>query len=272
MSGKKYAAIVLSAGRGSRMDSKIAKQYMKLGGKPLIYYSLRAFQQSKVQEIILVSGREDVEYCKREIVEKYGFTKVAAVIPGGAERYHSVYCGLVKLKQFRECPDYVMIHDGARPFVEQAVIERCARAVEQDMACVAGMPVKDTIKIADENQFAADTPKRSLVWQVQTPQAFQFPLIWRAYCNLMNREESGTSIPVTDDAMVVETMLNKKVHLVEGSYRNIKVTTPEDLEIARAFLKDLKAQGGYITDVPMYFKLTANLRNWLSHMVNLSRL
>ena len=238
MEKKRYAAIVLSAGRGSRMKSEIPKQYLTLDGRPVIYYALSAFEQSCVQDIILVSGEEDGQFCQNEIVKKYGFDKVKAVIAGGKERYHSVFCGLKELEQRKKQPDYVMIHDGARPFVNQEIIMRCAEMAEQYQACVAGMPVKDTIKIADLNQFAAKTPERELVWQVQTPQVFSFPLIFQAYRRLMEMEEEGGNISVTDDAMVLETILGKEVRLVEGSYKNIKITTPEDFQMAEIFLKD----------------------------------
>ncbi len=236
--GKKYAAVVLSAGKGTRMNAEVSKQYLLLEEQPILCYSLQAFQQSMIEEIILVCGEEDIAYCHSEIVEKYGFSKVKAVIPGGKERYHSVCYGLQELAQQPRQPDYVMIHDGARPFVDQGIIARCAKMVEQGHPCVAGMPVKDTIKIADEHQFAVDTPKRSLVWQVQTPQAFAFPLILQAYQELLKSEKNGKPVSVTDDAMVLETVMNKQVRLVEGSYRNIKITTPEDLEIARVFLRE----------------------------------
>lgn len=236
---KKYAAVVLSAGKGTRMNSDVPKQYLILEDRPVLYYSLQAFQQSRIEEIILVCSREDIEYCQREIVQRYNFTKVKAVVPGGAERYHSVYCGLRMLEEQAEAPDYVMIHDGARPFISEEIIERCAKEVEQSLACVAGMPVKDTIKIADECQFAVETPRRSHVWQVQTPQVFAFPLITQAYRELLRQEENGAVVSVTDDAMVLESVLGKKVRLVQGSYKNIKITTPEDLEIARMFLREV---------------------------------
>lgn len=238
MGKKKFAAIVLSAGRGKRMQANVPKQYLMLAGKPVLYYSLDAFEKSRAEDIILVSGKEEVDYCQNEIVNKYGFTKVRAVVPGGKERYHSVFCGLLELEKMGQQPDYVMIHDGARPFVDQATIERCAKASEQDQACVAGMPVKDTIKIVDREQFTIETPLRSYVWQVQTPQVFAFPLIQKAYRELLQREEEGHIISVTDDAMVVEQILKTKVRLVEGSYKNIKITTPEDLEMAQIFLKN----------------------------------
>ena len=135
--------------------------------------------------------------------------------------------------------DYVLIHDGARPFVSGEIIERCIQGAKERKACVAGMPVKDTIKLADNERNIAGTPERSKVWMIQTPQAFEYPLIKEAYTILIEQERQGrqTSIPVTDDAMVVETLLGEKVKLVEGSYRNIKITTPEDIGVAESFLK-----------------------------------
>lgn len=225
---KKYTAIVLAAGQGKRMKSKVQKQYLLIKGKPVLYYTLRAFEQSPlVSEIVLVTGKEEIEYCRKEIVENYGFKKVSKITEGGKERYHSVYEGL----KAAVGTDYVLIHDGARPFVDEELLERVCTAVEEYGACVAGMPVKDTIKIADEAGFAAQTPDRRKVWQVQTPQAFEYPLIRSAYDRLLEEEPEG----ITDDAMVLETMTEHRVKLVEGSYRNLKITTPEDLEIAAVF-------------------------------------
>lgn len=237
MAEGKYAAIVLAAGRGKRMNSTVPKQYLLLEGKPVLYYSLLAFENSMVDEIILVTGKEDVSYCRKEIAEKYNFQKIKAIIAGGKERYHSVFCGLQELEKQKSAAEYVMIHDGARPFINDAIIERCAESVEKYKACVAGMPVKDTIKIADSSLFAAQTPNRSDVWMVQTPQVFERSLIHEAYKKIIDREEAGEEISVTDDAMVVETVTDCKVKMVPGSYENIKITTPEDLQIAKVFCK-----------------------------------
>ncbi|MCI9532939.1 MAG: 2-C-methyl-D-erythritol 4-phosphate cytidylyltransferase [Lachnospiraceae bacterium] len=234
MEHKKYAAIVLSAGKGSRMHSTVPKQYLMLEGKPVLYYSLMAFQQSMVEDIVLVTQREDIHFCQSEIVGKYGITKVSAVIEGGQERYHSVFLGLRELGRQEPPPDYVLIHDGARPFVDGEVITRCAEGAKGYQACVAAMPAKDTVKIADEQFFAKETPERKNVWQVQTPQAFSFPLIYQAYGELLNRMAQGEPLAVTDDAMVLEVVRSQKVKLVEGSYRNIKITTQEDFLIAKA--------------------------------------
>ena len=168
---KRNVAIVLAAGQGKRMNSKVQKQYLLIKEKPVLYYTLRAFENSfLISEIILVTGKDEISYCQQEIVEKYGFSKVRKIVPGGKERYHSVYEGIKAIDQ----ADYVLIHDGARPFVDEEIIERVCASVEEHKACVVGMPVKDTIKISDQEGFAAQTPDRRLVWQVQTPQTFEY--------------------------------------------------------------------------------------------------
>lgn len=227
-------AIVLSAGVGSRMKSDIPKQYMDLNGKPVIFYSLKAFEEAEVSSIILVCGKNDVEYCKKEIVEAYGFTKVKAVVPGGANRYDSVYEGLKAI----ESADYVLVHDGARPMVDLDLISRVIDSSIKDKACVAAVPVKDTIKIADEEGFAKETPDRSQLWSVQTPQGFSFPLLKSAYEKLYLDLEAKKEVPtITDDAMVIEYATSQKVRFVEGSYLNIKITTPEDIKFLQIFQK-----------------------------------
>ena len=118
-------AIILAAGKGSRMHSNIEKQFMELGGYPVIYYALKVFEKSPVDAIILVTGKKSVEYCRHEIVEKYHFTKVVSVVEGGENRYDSVYNGLCACRE----TDYVMIHDGARPFVTQDMIVRSIRTL-----------------------------------------------------------------------------------------------------------------------------------------------
>lgn len=226
----RIVAIVLAAGHGRRMNSDIHKQYMLLCGRPVLYYSLHALEESAVDEVVLVAGAGEVSYCREMIVEKYGFQKIVSVIEGGRERYHSVYKGL---RALTEDTEYVLIHDGARPFLTEKIIEDTIEAVKEYKACVVGMPVKDTIKQADSRQFAEQTLDRSSLWAVQTPQAFSRDIVWKAYSMLMEHE-----IPVTDDAMVVETFLHCPVKLIEGSYRNIKITTPEDLLTAEAFCRE----------------------------------
>ena len=225
----KYTAIVLSAGKGSRMGSSVHKQYLLLCGRPVIYYTLKAFEESLVDEIVLVTGEGEEEYCRKEIVEKYKLHKVTKIVKGGKERYHSVFQGLSAC----EHTDYVLIHDGARPFIGQEVIRHIMDEVQKNHACIAAVPVKDTIKKVDENGKVEDTPPRKSLYTVQTPQAFSYSLIYDSYQKMIadGRED------VTDDAMVVEQETGTKILLVEGSYQNIKITTPEDLAIAEAFLR-----------------------------------
>lgn len=156
---RKVTAIVLAAGSGSRMKSSTKKQFMELKGKPILWYSLFAFEEYGVDQIILVTGKEDIEYCKKEIVERYGFEKVTDIVAGGKERYESVYNGLGKVTG-----DIVLIHDGARPLISQDIIERCIEGAIKDGACVAGMPVKDTIKIINDNKIVIDTLNRNCLW------------------------------------------------------------------------------------------------------------
>ena len=228
-------AVVLAAGQGKRMNSAVQKQYLLINDKPVLYYALKAFEDSIIDDIVLVTGNAEIDFCQKEIIKKYEIKKVRAITAGGKERYHSVACGLSKITW--EC-DYVFIHDGARPFVDQAMIGRALASVQETTACVVGMPVKDTIKLADENKFVKSTPARSLVWQIQTPQVFEKELITAAYEKLLLNEETlkKGNVPITDDAMVVEYFMNVRVKLVEGSYRNIKITTPEDLRIAEALV------------------------------------
>ena len=235
---KKYAAIVLSAGSGSRMKSDIPKQYLPLIEKPVIYYSLMAFQNSPVDEIILVSGANDIEYCRKEIVERYGLSKVTRIVAGGKERYDSVYEGLCATDA-----EYVLIHDGARPVLTSHLIDRMIQGVENTGACIAAMPVKDTIKLSDEHKQVASTPDRKHLWMVQTPQCFARTLLEESYEILKCKQKAGENVPdITDDAMIVEYATGKKITLVEGAYTNLKITTPEDLAVAEIFLKSLQLE------------------------------
>ncbi|MCD8083107.1 MAG: 2-C-methyl-D-erythritol 4-phosphate cytidylyltransferase [Clostridiales bacterium] len=232
----RVGAVVLAAGHGRRMHSDVQKQYMSLAGRPLILYALDAFEHSPVDEIVLVVGAGEEAYVREEILARSDISKVSAVVLGGQERYHSVYEGLKALKR---C-DYVLIHDGARPLVTEAIIRRAIRGAMEDQACVIGMPVKDTIKIADERGYSSATPDRSHLWQIQTPQAFSYPLVREAYDWLM--EDPARQVGITDDAMVVEAFSDVSVRLIEGSYENMKVTTPEDLILAEALLRAGRGQ------------------------------
>ncbi len=230
MECKKCTAIVLAAGQGKRMGTEIQKQYLEILGYPVLYYSLKAFQESDIiDEIILVTGSEELEICKMDFVEKYSFTKVVHVIEGGKERYDSVYNGLQRVSNDSE---YVFIHDGARPMLTDKIIaDGYANAVHYK-AAVAGVPSKDTVKVVDQDTFAIDTPNRSTIWNIQTPQIFEVALAKQAYETMMHEPHSH----VTDDAMVVEAFAGYHVKVYEASYENIKITTPEDLKIAELFL------------------------------------
>ncbi|MCD7884041.1 MAG: 2-C-methyl-D-erythritol 4-phosphate cytidylyltransferase [Lachnospiraceae bacterium] len=246
----KNVAIVLAGGSGSRMKSKVKKQYMMLGNRPVLWYSLRVFQENpNIDEIVLVCGTGEEEQCRREFVETYGFSKIQKITAGGKERYNSVYEGL---KEVGAC-DYVLIHDGARPFINHKMLERIFACLADCPACVVGMPVKETIKIRNADCFVEQTLPRDRLWTVQTPQSFSCSLIRQAYDKLMSfyqfdaelrQERRKQSIetektrtqPITDDAMVVETIMNIPVKLIEGSYDNIKITTPEDLAVAEMLL------------------------------------
>ncbi len=225
----KCTAIVLAAGQGKRMKSDVPKQFLKIQGYPVVYYSLQCFQNcSWMDEIILVTGEEEIAYCREHIVDAYGFTKVSRIVSGGRERYHSVYQGLLACRN----TDYVFIHDGARPFITEELLERGLKCVREKGACVAGMPSKDTVKIVDASGQVIDTPDRKDVWNVQTPQIFSYGLIYAAYTKMMHNDGSG----ITDDAMVLERYGDHPVYMYEGSYQNIKITTPEDLAVAEDFL------------------------------------
>lgn len=231
----KTVAIVLAAGQGKRMNSKVHKQYLLLRDRPVLYYSLKAFDESFIDEIVLVVGKDEITYCQNEIVDAYGIQKVTHIVEGGKERYHSVFEGIKCIKD----AEFIFIHDGARPFIDQEILKRAYDNVMQHNACVVGMPVKDTIKIADEEGFVKDTPNRKSVWMIQTPQVFSYPLIKKAYTKLIEQEADllAKGINITDDAMVVEYFEQIPVKLVEGSYQNIKITTPEDLFIADSFMQ-----------------------------------
>ena len=217
------SAIILAAGKGQRMGTELPKQFLSMGDDMLLTKTIRVFEESSViQDIVLVTSEDWIGFCKTEIVDREGFRKVRKIVAGGKERYDSVYQGLLA------CPnaDYVFIHDGARPFVTEEVLVRTQEAVEKYEACAVGVPSKDTVKIVDEDGFVESTPPRENVWNIQTPQAFSYPLIRAAYEVVRDNNMTG----ITDDAMIIERSRLAKVKLVMGSYYNIKITTPEDMK------------------------------------------
>ena len=225
------AAVILCGGTGKRMGTNVPKQYMLLKGAPLVYYTLMAFEDSKTDDIILVTGAGDEKRVREEIVEAFGFKKVRAVICGGAERYDSSFEGIKKAAELKA--DIVMIHDGARPLVTKDIIERCLEDVKKFGSAVTAVASKDTVKIRDKDGYVTDTPERASVVNVQTPQCFKTELILAAYGNMY---KSRMTAGITDDAMVAERFSDIRVHITEGSYENIKVTTPEDRFTAETLL------------------------------------
>lgn len=238
--------MILAAGSGSRMQSDTAKQFMLLGGKPLICYALQAVEESEIiDDCILVTGAKDLIWVTEEIVRKYHYHKVDTVIAGGDERYASVASAMRLIRSGdMAVPNrngYVFVHDGARPFLTEKILRDTYEAVQKYGACVSAVRSKDTIKIADEEGFVRETPDRTTVWNMHTPQVFETALIAKAYAALEDNLEElrQKGVYITDDAMVVEYFTNHKVKLVEGSYENIKLTTPEDLTVAERILSVL---------------------------------
>lgn len=234
---EKNVAIVLSAGKGKRMNSKVPKQYLELCDKPLLWYCLNTFEESFIDEIIIVCGKDDIDYVKKDIVRKYSFKKVTKVVAGGKERYHSVALGLEAIDE----ADYVFIHDGARPFVTKDTLDSCLEAVREFKASAAAVKCKDTIKIADDEGFIVSTPNRDSCWQIQTPQVFAFEEIRKVYRELVANESDilARGINITDDTMVMEEFGNRRAKLVDGGYTNIKITTGSDLIIAKEIISTI---------------------------------
>lgn len=225
-----FSAVIVAAGKGTRMGTRESKQYLALEGKPIIVHTLEVFSQIPwLQEIVLVTGREDVPRCQAWIRD-YRLGKVSAVIPGGSERQQSVYEGIKRISS-----EWVMIHDGVRPFVTQEEIESCRDAAIREGASVLGVPVKDTIKQVNGKGQITGTPDRQSLWAVQTPQAFRLSDLRFAHESAAKDGFTGT-----DDAMLMERA-GYPVTVVEGKYSNIKITTPEDLEYA-AFLQKRKGE------------------------------
>jgi len=224
----KVWAVIVAAGRGKRMGAGKNKQFIDVKGKPILYYTLKAFSNNEeVDKIIVVCAQGEIEYCQGEIVSKYNFDKVHCITPGGEERRESVYNGL---KVIDDC-EIVIIHDGARPFVSDKIIRDGINYARIYGACACGVTPKDTVKIKDESGFSVSTPKRESLFLVQTPQSFKFDLIFNCYNKLKNIDDN-----FTDDTSIIEHF-GHKVFLYQGSYSNIKITTPEDLAFAENIIE-----------------------------------
>lgn len=220
-----FGAVIVAAGKGSRMGTRESKQFLQIGDKPIVVQTMDIFNSlSWLDEIVLVTGRDDVDRC-RAWVRDYGLDKVSAVIPGGRERQESVYLGIKQMNT-----EWVMIHDGVRPFVTHEEIVTCRETAIREGAAVLGVPVKDTVKQVNGQGLITGTPDRQSLWAVQTPQAFRLSELLNAHETALRDGFQGT-----DDAMLLER-IGCPVAVAEGKYSNIKITTPEDLEYA-AFLK-----------------------------------
>ncbi len=223
---ERVCAIIASAGSGRRMGSAEKKQYILLRGRPIISYTLDVFEASpRVDGVVLVVPPGEVEIC-RGIVETFGFKKVEAIVEGGKERQDSVRKGLEMVEGY----GLVLIHDGVRPFVELRMIEEVIEAASKWGAAITGIPVRDTVKRVTQEGMVEETIDREGLWLVQTPQAFKRDLIEEAH-----RRALEEGVYCTDDGALVER-LGMPVVVVAGSWRNIKITTKDDLGLAEAIL------------------------------------
>lgn len=233
----KTAAIIVAAGKGLRMGGSVPKQYLKIKDRTILSYTLSAFEQSRTDDIIIVCPEGDEDYVQNEIVGEGSFTKVKAIIAGGAERFDSSYRGIKAAAQIAKY-DYILVHDGVRALVEPELIDRVIDALSDTDAVCPAVAVKDTIRMIDGNGDSNGVLRRELLRAVQTPQGFAFTTILKAYELFEEDCTCGKDVSdITDDAMLVERYLGSKVTFTQGSNRNIKITTPEDLAFAKAFLE-----------------------------------
>lgn len=220
------SAIVLAGGRGKRMNYHKSKQFIEIKGKPVLVYTLEKFIYNKsIDEVILVLPEDEVDYCKKEVLQKYSL-KVDRIVIGGKERQDSVFNALEAMEK----ANIVLIHDGARPFISEKIIEEGIKYANIYGAAAPGVIPKDTIKVKNEDNISVDTPDRNMLVAVQTPQCFKYDEIYQ--CHRKIKEENAI---VTDDTSVVERY-GHKVYLYEGDYTNIKITTPEDLILAERLI------------------------------------
>lgn len=222
------SVVIVAAGTGSRMNMNINKQFIKMYDKEVIAYTIDAFYNNEnIDEIVVVIREDEEEFFVEHIINKYMYKNIK-IAHGGKERQDSVYNGLKRLDY--NC-NIVIVHDGARPFIPKTVLDESIREANLNSAVVVGVPVKDTIKVIDNNNIVRDTPNRKHLWAVQTPQVFNYKVLMDAYENAYNKGYYGT-----DDAMLVE-YLGQEVKMIMGSYENIKITTKEDISFGENILK-----------------------------------
>lgn len=220
------SVIIVAAGSGRRMNLDINKQYIKLDEKEMITHTIDVFYRNKnIDEIVVCIKEEEEFFFVNEIVNKYNFENIK-IAYGGAERQDSIYNGLQKVD--KKC-DIVLIHDGARPFVSDDIINESIKVAKEKDAAVVGVPVRDTIKVVEDG-IVKHTPQRSTLWSAQTPQTFKYDLIMKAYEEAYKNNYYGT-----DDSMLVE-YIGKSISMVMGSYENIKITNQEDINVAEQIL------------------------------------
>ena len=230
MTAFKSIALIPAAGMGKRMGASINKQYLQLNGLPIVARTISVFEQSPlIDAIYLVIPAEEIPYCQKHVIEACGFRKIAAIVPGGKERQNSVLNGLKAMRSHVSDDDVVLIHDGVRPLVSENVLRESIETARLHDGALVAVPVKDTIKTVRAG-IVSDTPPRDSLWQAQTPQSFRFGTIFTAH---LAAEAAGFC--GTDDAALIERT-GGKVHIIRGDYRNIKITSPEDLILAEAFL------------------------------------
>jgi len=225
-------AVIVAAGKGKRMGTDISKQFLPLCGKEILTHTVEVFEKAdRIRDIVLVTGTDSLKDVQ-DMVWEYGWQKVISVVAGGKERQDSVWNGLQAVSEDTEI---VLIHDGVRPFVTEEILDLSIETAVEMGGCAAGVPAKDTIKVCNSENIAVDTPDRSTLWQIQTPQTFRKELIVKAY-----EQAKAEGFVGTDDASLAENS-GYSVKVIMGSYRNIKITTKEDLLIGEAFLKEGQA-------------------------------
>ena len=224
----KVTAIIPAAGKGKRMLHSVPKHFIRLEDKPVLAYTLDAFEKCPdVNQILVVTRSGEENYCLKEVVEKFRYKKVLKIVIGGDRRQDSVYCGI---KELDVDTDIVVVHDGVRPFVSQNTISEAIRLAMFADGVVTAVPVKDTIKNVDCEGIIMSTPDRSTMWYAQTPQVFKRRILEEAYIRAYNDKFTGT-----DESSLVER-IGYKVKIVEGTPDNIKITTKEDLLFADVIL------------------------------------
>jgi len=231
----KIIGVIVAAGKGVRMGGAVGKQFLLLGGRPILAHTISGFNESElIDQIVIVLSVGDIDYFKAEVLSKLTLSKKIQVVIGGEHRQDSVYNGL---RQIRAKDGIVLIHDGVRPFIRPEQIAATVEKTRETSACILAMPVADTLKRVAEDRRIRSTLERKSVWMAQTPQVFRFSVIWQAHQAARKAGYIGT-----DDAQLVER-LGLPVMVVRGSRYNIKITTPEDLALAEAILATDRFKG-----------------------------